>query len=149
MKAELLTFRALIDGVHYDPKKGTVKIQLVATSHVSMDKLTTLAPQDESIQITLESLQTKIADVGDSTTLGEKGAKWLDEAARKLAEDEEDEGELNPEEDPNIPATDKTEDPVDRLPYDGEIDEPDDPLTTPYTGGDDDDEEDEGEDKEG
>ena len=55
-----LTFKALIDGVHFDPKKGAVKIQLIATSHVSMDKLTSLGPADESVRITLESAQTKI-----------------------------------------------------------------------------------------
>lgn len=55
-----LTFKAIIDGVHIDPKKGTVKIQLVATSSVSLDKLTTLSPKDESIHVTLESEQTKI-----------------------------------------------------------------------------------------
>ena len=57
----LLTFKALIDGVHLDPKKGIVKIQLVASSHdLSMDKLTSLGPADESVKITLESAQTII-----------------------------------------------------------------------------------------
>lgn len=107
-----LTFKAVISGVHFDPKKGILKIQLEATSYVSMDKLTSLGPQDESIRITLESEQTKIIGVEDTITLGEKGAKRLDEAARKLAEEEEEAEGV-----------------------------PDDPLTTPYTGGDDDDEE--------
>ena len=55
-----LTFKALIDGVHFDPKKGALKIQLIATSHVSMDELTSLGPADESVRITLEGAQTKI-----------------------------------------------------------------------------------------
>jgi len=58
-----LTFKALIDGVHFDPKKGAMKIQLIATSNVSMDKLTSLVPADESVKITLESAQTKITQV--------------------------------------------------------------------------------------
>ena len=65
-----ITFKALIDGVHFDPKKGTVKIQLIAASHVSIDKLTTLGPRDESVQVTLESAQTKIIeDVGEDVCL--------------------------------------------------------------------------------
>ena len=59
-----VTFKALIDGVHFDPKKGTVKIQLIAQSHVSIDKLTTLGPGDETVRVTLDSAQTKIEDVG-------------------------------------------------------------------------------------
>jgi hypothetical protein len=55
-----MKFKALIDGVHFDPKKGAVKIVLVGASHVSLDELTTLSPKDETIQVTLESEQTKI-----------------------------------------------------------------------------------------
>jgi hypothetical protein len=97
-----LTFKAIIDGVHIDPKKGSVKIQLVATSSVSLDKLTTLSPKDESIQVTLESEQTKIdvfplatPNAGDPITLGEQGAELLEKAARELEEtpDSEDEDE--------------------------------------------------------
>jgi hypothetical protein len=82
-----ITFKALINDIHYDPKKGTLKIQLIAANYVSLDKLATLGPQDENVQVTLESEQTKIVDVGDPITLGEEGAQWLDEAARKLHED--------------------------------------------------------------
>jgi len=94
-----LTFEALIDGVRYDPKKGALKIQLIAASHVSMDKLTTLAPSDESIKITLESAQTKI--VGDSVALSleanailKEEEKRLKEANEEIAEREEAEGEI-------------------------------------------------------
>lgn len=55
-----MKFKAFIDGVHFDPKKGAVKIVLVATSYVSMDELTTVGPKDESIWVTLESEQTKL-----------------------------------------------------------------------------------------
>lgn len=55
-----LTFKALIDAVYFNPKKGAVKINLIASSHVSMDRLTTLSPSDKPIKITLESEQTKI-----------------------------------------------------------------------------------------
>jgi len=55
-----LSFKALIDSVHFDPKKGSVKIQLIGASHISLDKLTTLAPKDEPVSVTLESKQTKI-----------------------------------------------------------------------------------------
>jgi hypothetical protein len=92
-----LTFKALIDGVHYDPKKGALKIQLIATSHVSIDRLTTLGPGDENINVTLESAQTNITDVGDPITptaeadaIPEGGEKWLNEAAGELrGKDEE------------------------------------------------------------
>lgn len=86
-----LTFKALIDGVHFDPKKGAVKISLIATSHVSMDKLTSLGPADESVRIILESAQTKITDVGDAIALSpeakeapEEGENWLEKAADEL-----------------------------------------------------------------
>lgn len=82
-----MKFKALIDGVHFDPKKGAVKITLIGASHLSLDQLTTLSSKDESIQVTLESEQTKIGDVGDPITIGEEGAQWLDEAARKLGDD--------------------------------------------------------------
>lgn len=57
-----MKFKALINGVHYDPKKGSVKIVLVGASHVSPDELTTLSPNDETIRVTLESEQTKLDD---------------------------------------------------------------------------------------
>ena len=87
-----LTFKALIDGVHFDPKKGAVKIQLIATSHdVSIDTLTSLGPADESVKITLEGAQTKITDVGDVIGLSpeakaalEGGENWLEKEAGKL-----------------------------------------------------------------
>ena len=102
-----LTFKALIDGVHFDPKKGAVKIQLIATSHVSMDGLTSLGPADESVRITLESAQTKIEvfplvpeaegdkiELNQKVTLGGgKSEEWLKEAAEKIAEREKAEGE--------------------------------------------------------
>ena len=92
-----LTFKALIDGIHFDPKKGALKIQLIATSYVNMDKLITLGPSDESLNITLESAQTKISpDAGDQIDLNpkasltcEKGVERLKEAAEKFAEDQE------------------------------------------------------------
>lgn len=55
-----MKFKALIDDIHFDPKKGTVKIVLVGASHVSLDELITVGPKDESIWVTLESEQTKI-----------------------------------------------------------------------------------------
>jgi hypothetical protein len=90
-----LTFKAVIGGVHFDPKKGTVKIQLEATSYVSLDELTTLGPQDESIRITLESEQTRIDEhphaptEGDPATpdavgIDEEGAERLKKAAEEL-----------------------------------------------------------------
>ena len=92
-----LTFKALIGAVHVDPKKGTVKIQLEATSYVSLDELTTLGPRDESVQITLESEQTRI-DVfplvptegepatPDAVGIDEEEAEWLKKAVDKLEE---------------------------------------------------------------
>ena len=89
-----VTFKALIDGVHFDPKKGVVKIQLIATSHVSMDKLTSLGPADESVRITLEGAQTKITDVEDSIALSpearEQGEKRLEEVADVSPQNKED-----------------------------------------------------------
>jgi len=82
-----LTFNALIDGVHFDPKKGAVKIQLIAASHVSMDKLTSLGPADESVRITLESAQTKITQALSpevNVSLKEGGEEWLKKAADEL-----------------------------------------------------------------
>ena len=103
-----LTFKALIDGVHFDPKKGALKIQLIATSHVSMDELTSLGPADESVKITLEGAQTNInvfplvpeaeedkIELNQKVTLeGGKSEKWLKEAAEKIAEREKAEGEI-------------------------------------------------------
>ena len=57
-----MKFKALIDGVHFDPKKGAVRIVLVGASHVSLDELTTLSPKDETIQVTFESEQTKLEE---------------------------------------------------------------------------------------
>ncbi len=85
-----MKFKAFIDGVHFDPKKGTVKISLVATSHdVSLDELTTLSPKDESIHVTLESEQTKLKyepKPGNAITIDEETAGKLKEAADRLEE---------------------------------------------------------------
>lgn len=92
-----ITFHALIDGVHFDPKKGSVKIQLIGASHVSLDELTTLSPKDESIQVTLESEQTKLdvspleLELRDPITINEEAAVKLKEAAERLREGGEDE----------------------------------------------------------
>jgi len=79
-----LTFKARIDGLHFDPKKGVLKIQLTAVTHVSLDKITTLGPSDEVIQFTLESEQTKI----DVLPLGATEPKDTEE------EEEEEEEEV-------------------------------------------------------
>jgi hypothetical protein len=100
-----MKFEAVIDGVHFDPKKGSVKIVLVGVSHVSLDELTTLSPKDESIQVTLESEQTKIdallpsvpnlgehyRDEGheDQSHEGPSQEDSLEERARKAAYPEE------------------------------------------------------------
>jgi len=55
-----ISFKAILDGVHFDPKKGKVKVQLVGASHISLDSLSTLSQNDEPIRVTLESEQTKI-----------------------------------------------------------------------------------------
>jgi len=92
-----LMFKALIDGVHFDPKKGAVKIQLIAASHVSMDKLTSLGPADESVKITLESAQTKIIQAISpevNVPLKEGGEEWLKKAADELTDDERGEEEV-------------------------------------------------------
>jgi hypothetical protein len=92
-----LTFKALIGAVHIDPKKGTVKIQLEATSYVSVDELTTLGPREESVKITLESEQTRVDEhplrptegelaTTDASGLGEEEAEWLKKTADKLEE---------------------------------------------------------------
>jgi hypothetical protein len=102
-----MKFKALIDGVHFDPKKGTVKIVLVGASHVSLDELTTLSPKDETIQVTLESEQTTFKvtpqsfEEGDSITLepGSQEERELEEARiitefpTKEAKDEDEEGD--------------------------------------------------------
>lgn len=90
-----MKFEALIDGVHFDAKKGSVKIVLVGASHVSLDELTTLSPKDETIQVTLESEQRKIGvftqNSKDSITLeGEDAVAKLKEAADRLREDDVD-----------------------------------------------------------
>lgn len=84
-----ITFKALINDIHYDPKKGTLKIQFLADNYVSLDKLATLGPHDENVQVTLESAQTRLGDVEDPNVIDEKGAAWLEEAARKLRESAE------------------------------------------------------------
>lgn len=56
----VISFKALITGIHIDPVKGTQKLQLIPTSRISIDKLSSLGPQDESIQVTFESVQTGI-----------------------------------------------------------------------------------------
>lgn len=101
-----LTFKAGIDGVHFDPKKGAVKITLIGASHVSLDHLTTLGSKDESVQVTLEREQTKIVDVGDPIVLDQKGAGWLKNAARELEEspDSDDEAKLEGEDKDDVGA---------------------------------------------
>jgi hypothetical protein len=85
-----VTFKALIDTVHYDSKKGAVKVTLIGASHVSLDQLTTLSSKDETIQVTLESEQTKIGDVGDPIHVNpEEAVETLKEAAERLGSDEE------------------------------------------------------------
>lgn len=81
-----ITFKALINDLHFDPKKGTLKIQLIAANYVSLDQLATLGPQDENVHVTLESAQTRLVTPADAEDVlpGEKGAKWLEEAARNL-----------------------------------------------------------------
>lgn len=81
-----MKFKALIDGVHFDPKKGLVKIQLIANC-VSLDELTTLSPKDESIFVTLDSEQTKLdyrPKPGDAITLTEEKGVKLKEVAERL-----------------------------------------------------------------
>ena len=94
-----ITFKALLDSVRFDKKKGEVKIQLICASHVSLDTLTTIAPTDEPIKVTLESAQTKIEGfpiVPDAEEpkffksdeavelKGEEAEKLLKDAAEKL-----------------------------------------------------------------
>ena len=81
-----MRFHALIDSIHYDLKKGAVKIALIATSHTSLDELTTLSPSDEPVQVTLESEQTKISVFSsvDPITIDEEAAVKLKEAAERL-----------------------------------------------------------------
>ena len=113
-----MIFKALIDSVHLDPKKGSVKIVLVLASHISLDELTTIGPRDETIRVTLESEQTKLEvrepekqpylkeadpdDVPDDegeegnstiTLKGEDAVVKLKEAAERLKEGDEDEVE--------------------------------------------------------
>jgi hypothetical protein len=83
-----MKFKALIDGVHFDPKKGAVKIVLIGASHVSLDELITLSPKDETVQVTLESEQAKIGvftlNPKDPITLDEEAAERLKDAAERL-----------------------------------------------------------------
>ena len=57
-----MKFKALINGVHFDQEKGTVEIALIATSYVSIDELVTIGQKDETIQVILESEQTKLEE---------------------------------------------------------------------------------------
>ena len=85
-----LTFKAFIDGVHFDPKKGVIKINLIAPSRMSMDQLITLAPSDETIQVRLESEQTKFdglpltSDAQVSFTLDKDALEPLKDAEMEL-----------------------------------------------------------------
>jgi len=83
-----ITFKALISSIHIEPVKGTQKIQLIPTSYISVDKLSSLGPRDESIRVTLESVQIKITDVGEPITIGEEAAEKLKDAAECLKEEE-------------------------------------------------------------
>lgn len=96
-----MEFEALIDSIHYDPKKGSVKMVLVGASNVSLDELTTLSLNDESVQVTLESKQTKIGvisnhgtieieeNAGLQITIDEEAAVKRKEAAERLREVED------------------------------------------------------------
>ena len=97
-----------------------MKIQLEATSYVSLDELTTLGPQDESIRITLESEQTRIdvfplvptegASVApDAIGIDEEGEERLKKAADKLEEPGE--------------VVDETGEPLDEEVEEGDIEE--------------------------
>jgi hypothetical protein len=99
-----ITFKALIDGVHFDPKKGVVKIQLIAGSHVSMDKLVRLGPSDENITVILQSPQTEIDafpldpnDAKDALTFQpetETDEEKLEREAREYEREREDAKEM-------------------------------------------------------
>jgi hypothetical protein len=80
-----ITFDALINDIHYDPKKGTLKIQLIAANYVSLDKLATLGPKDETVKVTLESAQTCLADERDPVGISEEKAEAL-KAAEEIKE---------------------------------------------------------------
>jgi hypothetical protein len=87
-----MKFNALIDDIHFNPKKGTVKIVLVGASHVSLDELTTLSPKEETVQVTLESEQTRLeygSIPGDAIMLAEAETAKLKEAAGRLRKDAE------------------------------------------------------------
>ena len=95
-----LTFNALIGPVNFDPKKGAMKITLIAASHVSMDKLTSLGPADESVKITLESAQTKITVfplVPGAEVAIEGGEELLKKAADELRGEDAVEGDKDDE----------------------------------------------------
>jgi hypothetical protein len=103
-----ITFKALINDIHFDPKKGTLKIQLIAANYVSLDKLATLGPQDENVKVTLESAQTKINELapgpaeGDLTTsdvidMDEKCAESLKKAAERLRDNPDADGDSEEE----------------------------------------------------
>lgn len=90
-----MKFEAIIDDIHFNPKKGSVKISLVVASHVSLDELTTLSPSDEPVQVTLESEQAMIGvftlSPKDPITLDEEAAERLKDAAERLREGAEEE----------------------------------------------------------
>jgi len=129
-----MKFEALIDSVHFDKKKGAVKIVLVGASHVSLDELTTLSPKDETIQVTLESEQTRIEvfplrpngvaiepgsreerELGAPITLGEEEAVKLKEAADQLRAGTEVDSPLEEREPEKRPYQNPDGDPVDEV----------------------------------
>ena len=83
-----VTFKALLTDVHLNPTKGTVKIQLTPTSPVSLDKLSSLGPKDESIQVVLESAQTTL-DASTPTSFNDEIADKLKLAAEEFPISEE------------------------------------------------------------
>ena len=63
-------------------KKGNIKLQISATTISSLDRLAKIALPEDSIKITLESMQTKL-DVGDPITLKGEAAEKLKDAAER------------------------------------------------------------------
>jgi len=105
-----LTFNAFIGPVHFDPKNRAMKITLIAASNVSMDKLTSLGPADESVKITLESAQTKIIQAISpeaSAATEEIAQKWL-EVEKKTADELRDD-EMGGEEEEQLDQADEDE----------------------------------------
>lgn len=92
-----MRFQAIIDGIHFDPKKGSVKIVLIGASHVSLDELTTIGPKDKSIWVTLESEQTRFdyePKPGGTIALSEEQGLKLKEVAERLGEGDVDGDEV-------------------------------------------------------